>query len=91
MTLQQYEPLTQQEQDLLRTFKTCLRLDSKTEFSSDDFRKYGLDRFMHDTQHSIGGLFRKWLQLGLTEKIGYTRSTMVSNHYREIRLYRWKP
>ena len=80
---------TKKDEDLLKTFKTLLAKDQKTEFSSDDFRKYGLDRFIKDTQHGIGTFFAKLVHNKKAKKIGYTRSEFASNHGRQIRTYCW--
>lgn len=58
-------------------------------FSSDDFRRYQLDRFIRDKQHGIGGFFAKMKHNGLIVECGYTRSTLASNHSHTIRLYKW--
>lgn len=81
--------LTPKEEDLLRTFRTLCRIDGRLTFSSDTFRMYGLDRFLNDSQHGIGGLFAIWKKLGFIEKVGMTRSQIKSNHLREIKLYRF--
>jgi len=83
--------ISNRDRDLLRSFRTLLKIDGKTEFCSDDFRMYGLDRFLADTQHGIGGLFAKWVHHGIAEKTGRNvRSVLPSNHLREIKTYKWK-
>ena len=82
--------LTAKEEDLLKTFRTLCQIDNRLTFSSDTFRMYGLDRFLNDTAHGIGGLFAMWKKLGYIEKVGMTRSQLKANHLREIKLYRFK-
>lgn len=82
--------LTSTDRDLIKTFKTLLKIDGKHQFSSDDFRMYGLDRFLRgDTLHSIGGFFCKLLRNKLAVEVGRTRSKLPSNRQREIRVYEW--
>ena len=83
--------LTEKDRDLLRSFKRLLELDGKTEFSSDDFRMYGLDRFLKDKAHGIGGLFAKWKHQRQIVDTGKTkRSVLPSNNLRRISVYKWK-
>jgi hypothetical protein len=82
--------LTDQDKKNLRAFKTLLKMDNIEVFSSDDFRRYGLDRFIRDTQHGIGAFFAKLCRNKETERVGYTRSQLASNHGHTIRTYRWK-
>lgn len=82
--------LTEKDMDLIRTFKTLLKLDKKTEFSSDDFRAYQLDRFIWDKQHGIGSFFAKLSHNKITEHVGFTRSQISSNNGHTIRTYRWR-
>jgi len=89
MTTQQLD-LTKKDQDLLRTFRTLLRMDNRQEFSSDNFRMYGLDRFLRDKQHGIGGLFAKWKHNQLIQQTGWTRSQIEANHMRRIATYKLK-
>lgn len=80
--------LTAKDHDLLRSFRTLLKIDEKTEFTSDDFRMYGLDRFLVDKQHGIGGLFAKWKHAKRIKDTGATkRSVLPSNHMRRIAVY----
>jgi len=86
----QAEPLTRSEQDILKTFHTCLQLDHKTRFTSDDFRRYGLDRFLFgEVRYAVGGFFHKLLKQRLIREVGRARSVMPTNHWREIRVYEW--
>jgi hypothetical protein len=82
--------LTNQDQKNLKAFKTLLKMDNIEVFSSDDFRRYGLDRFIRDTQHGIGAFFAKLCRNKLIERVCYTRSQLASNHGHTIRTYRWK-
>jgi len=80
--------LTDIDRDLIKSFFTLLQVDGKEQFSSDDFRHYGLDRFLRgDSKHSIGGFFSKLLKNGLIRKVGWKRSTIPTNNFREIRVY----
>jgi hypothetical protein len=82
--------LTHVDRDLVKSFRTLLRFDNKTQFSSDDFRLYQLDRFLNkDTAHSIGGFFSKLQHAKLARVVGEKRSVMPSNHYRFIKVYEW--
>ncbi len=81
--------LSPSEQNVLQTLKTLLTLERKSTFSSDDLRRFQLDRFFMDKQHGIGIFFFKLIKLGLVEKVGRTRSTFASNHMREIRVYKF--
>jgi len=83
--------LTSEDEKILKAFSTLLKLDDLTDFSSDDFRRYGLDRFIVDKVHGIGGLFAKLKHQGLIIEVGTIHSTLASNHSRTIRLYQWTP
>ncbi len=82
--------LTGEDEKNLKAFRTLLKMDSITEFSSDDFRRYGLDRFIRDKQHGIGGFFSKLVKNRIVEEVGFTRSTLASNHGRVVRIYVWR-
>lgn len=93
MSAQDFGPdkLTQNEQALLTTFHCRCVVEGITEFSSDTFRKYELDRALYgDPIHAIGLLFCKAKHFRLIEEIGRKRSEIPSNHGREIRRYKWK-
>jgi hypothetical protein len=81
--------LTAKDELNLKAFRTLLKMDGIEVFSSDDFRRYGLDRFIKDTQHGIGAFFGKLAKNNIVERVGYTRSLLVSNHGHTIRTYRW--
>ena len=80
---------SQVDKDLLRTFKTLTMIDKLETFSSDDFRMYGLDRFLRDTQHGVGGFFAKMKHNKDAEPVGRKRSVLPSNNMREIRVWKW--
>ena len=80
---------TLKERELVKTFKTLCNIDGHTTFSSDTFRMYGLDRFIVDKAHGIGGFFAKLVANGLVVQVGWVRSCLPSNHGRMIRTYRW--
>jgi hypothetical protein len=82
--------LTSKDETTLKAFQALLKLDKIEEFTSDDFRRYQLDRFIRDKQHGIGGFFAKLCKNGLVESCGFTRSLIESNHGHTIRLYRWR-
>lgn len=82
--------MTPKDHNLLRSFRALCRVDQLEEFCSDDFRMYGLDRFIADKQHGIGGFFAKLKVNGFAEEVGWRRSVKPENHGRRIRVYRWK-
>jgi hypothetical protein len=82
--------LTGKDEQTLKAFKALLKLDHIEVFSSDDFRRYQLDRFIQDKQHGIGSLFSKLVKNGLVEHVGYVSSDLVSNHGRTIKTFRWR-
>ncbi len=77
------------ELDLIRTFKTLTKIDNLTQFSSDDFRMYGLDRFIKDRQHGIGGFFAKLVKNKIVRQVGHKHSVVPSSHFHEIKVYEW--
>ena len=77
------------EIDMIRTFHTLLKLDEKDTFTSDDFRMYGLDRYMKNPSKEIGMLFAKLKHNGYGETVGRTRSTKPSNNFREIKQWQF--
>lgn len=82
--------LNSKDWDLYEKLWVLLKAQKKNTFSSDDFRGFGLDRFIEDTQHGIGSLFLRWKINKLIEEIGFVHSTLDSNHGRRISLYRMK-
>jgi hypothetical protein len=82
--------LTSKDELNLKAFKTLLEKDGITVFSSDDFRRYQLDRFISDKQHGLGAFFSKLVKNGLAEHVGYKASELVSNHTRTIKTFRWR-
>ena len=81
--------LTSQDEKNIKAFHTLLKMDKILEFSSDDFRRYGLDRFIRDPQHGIGAFFAKLKKHGYIQETGFTRSMITSNNMHTIRLYIW--
>ena len=84
---------TDKEKDLVKSFKALCKIDQQgwnDRFSSDTFRMYGLDRFIADKAHGIGGFFAKIVANRLVEQVGWERSDLPSNHGRMVRVYRWK-
>jgi hypothetical protein len=83
------------DRDLVKSFRTALKMDNKIQFSSDDFRMYQLDRFLNKdthgsrTVHSIGGFFARLQHGKLARVVGQKRSVMPSNHFRFIKVYEW--
>jgi len=67
--------------------KPFYRRTRDTLFSSDTFRGMGYDKYV--SRHGIGYIFAALKKLGYAEEVGRTRSTIESNHGREIRLYQW--
>jgi hypothetical protein len=51
---------------------------------------YGLDRFIGDKAHGIGGFFAKIVANDEVVQVGWERSALPSNHGRMVRKYRWK-
>jgi hypothetical protein len=82
--------LTSLDEKNIKAFRTLLKMDNIEVFSSDDFRRYGLDRFIRDPQHGIGTLFAKLKKNNIVEHIGYKNSEVVSNHGHTIKTYRWR-
>ena len=80
---------TLKEKDMATTFRSLCNIDQHGTFSSDTFRMYGLDRFIVDKAHGIGGFFAKLVANGLVVQVGWVRSCLPSNHGRMIRTYRW--
>jgi len=82
--------LTDIDKDLVKTFQTLTHVEDLKQFSSDDFRRFGLDRFLRgNPSHAIGGFFAKLIKNKLVREVGRTRSKFPSNHWREIRVYEW--
>ncbi len=82
--------LTTKDENTLKAFRTLLKMDNIEVFSSDNFRRYGLDRFIKDTQHGIGTFFSKLVKNGMVEHVGYMHSDLASNHGHTIKTYRWR-
>ncbi len=84
------EPLTPCEKDILERFFCKLVMDNKLEFTSDDFRAYGLDKKLYGEENQKTGLlFWKAKRANLIEDTGRRQaSTILTNHYRENKVYR---
>jgi len=85
------EPLTPQEYFLLLKFRTLLNAEGKQTFTSDDFRAYGLDRFLTRPDKMIGSTFLHWKVLDFTEATGkWVCSKLASNHGRKVQEWKMK-
>jgi len=78
--------------DTARTleFQCRLAIESEEHFSSDDFRRFKLDRFMERPDKEIGTYFAKLKYYGYAEPVGEVPSAIESNHKRNVDLWRWK-
>lgn len=81
--------LSEFEETMLRRFRTLTQVDLLDEFSSDDFRMYGLDRHFADPSHDIGILFAKAVHHKKMLIVGRKRSVLPKNNMREIKVYVW--
>lgn len=83
------EPLTRCERAVLTTLFCKLVGDAKTEFTSDDLRIYGLDKYLYgDPSKAIGLLFAKAKHFKLIVDTGKRkRSEILTNHSRENKVY----
>ncbi len=83
------EPLTPCETDILERFFCKLVMDNKQEFTSDDFRAYGLDKKLYgEESQKTGLLFWKAKRAGMIEDTGRRKaSTIQTNHFRENKVY----
>lgn len=84
------EPLTPCEKDVLERFFCKLVVDNKIEFTSDDFRAYGLDKELYgEESQKTGLLFWKAKRANLIEDTGRRQpSTIQTNHFRENKVFR---
>lgn len=84
------EPLTTSERDILEKFFCKLVMDNKVEFTSDDFRDYGLDKELYgEESQKTGLLFWKAKRANFIEDTGRRKaSTIETNHFRENKVYR---
>jgi len=84
------EPLTPCETDILERFFCKLVMDNKIEFTSDDFRGYGLDKELYgEESQKTGLLFWKAKRANLIADTGRRQaSTILTNHFRENKVYR---
>lgn len=81
--------LSTRDLDLIKTMKTLLAFEHTTTFSSDTFRRFGLDRYFPDKQHGLGGWFARLKVNKKAVEVGWIRSSYPSNHGRLIRLYKF--
>lgn len=80
--------LSDTDRFLYQKLRCHLTVEGKKQFSSDDFRACGLERFLRgDSVHAVGLVFAKWVHHGLIREVGTVRSVIPSNHLRKIRLY----
>ena len=77
------------ETALVTKFRTLLAVERKDTFSSDDFRMFGLDRHIEDTQHGIGGFFARLVHSKQIRIVGQIRSVLPQNNLRKINEYTW--
>ena len=86
----QPEPLTPCEKDVLERFFCKLVMDNKTEFTSDDFRAYGLDKELYGLEsQKTGLLFWKAKRTKMIEDTGRRKASVIeTNHFRENKVYR---
>jgi len=85
-----WHTLTHKDVTLYIQFYQLCKRDGKTQFTSDDFRNYGLHEQFNDTQHEIGILFAKLKWHRLIVEIGRKRSTIPSNHNRRNSVFKFK-
>jgi len=80
--------MTERDRFLYQKFRCHLVVEGKKQFSSDDFRACGLEKFLYgDLSHAIGLIFAKWVHNRLIREVGRTRSLIPSNHFHNIGLY----
>jgi hypothetical protein len=87
------EPLSNQDREMLAILHMALKFKKADTFSSDTLRMLGFDKYMmKDSQGRVnyGVWFRKLSYQGLAEKCGWTRSTLNSNHGRQIQEWKLK-
>jgi len=86
----QIEPLTPHEYKLLYRFQQQLKEEGTTEWTSDDFRMLGFDRFLANPDKDIGMLLLKWKWNGFAETTDkWISSTLRTNHGRKIQVWKW--
>jgi hypothetical protein len=83
--------LAKRDVDYYYAFRAQLELDGLTEFSSDDFRGYKLDRWMPENKRRrlIGVLFAKWKFHRFLRVVSRKKSCLPKNHDRGINVYVW--
>ena len=75
--------LTTREVDLAKSFFALLDLDGVTYFSSDNFRRYKLDRYFRKPDKEIGLFFMKLKAQDFIQSFGELPSRIESNHFRK--------
>lgn len=81
--------LTIKDKALTKAFRARLERDNKEYFTSDDFRKYGLDKLMSDPIHEVGSYFAKLKFHWIIRRVGEKPSGINSNHSRRVDLWEW--
>lgn len=81
--------LTQADIDLTTEFMMFVAEEYKEYFTSDDFRRYGLDKRFTDPQHEIGSYFAKLKANGVVVPVGEEPSEIERNNKRKVDLYRF--
>lgn len=83
-----FKPPEARDFDILRSIRTHLYLNHQTEFSADDLRGLGLDRFFKNTQNGVGGWFATMQHFKFIDPVGWKRSTQENRHMAVNRTYR---
>ncbi len=81
--------LTQVDIDLTTEFMMCIADEGKEYFTSDDFRRYKLDKNFTDPQHEIGSYFAKLKANGVAVPVGEEPSEIERNNKRKVDLCRF--
>ena len=81
--------LTENDFDLIKTFKLCMKLDDLDRFNSDLFRKYRLHIKLYNKRNGIGAFFCRLVKNGVAKRVGTVSSRIGSNHGRRIGIYEW--
>jgi len=87
------EPLSQREQDLLKTLRTHMHLEAMQTFTVDTLRMLGFDRYMpldRDGRRNYGSMMVKWHYNGLAEPCGWQSSVAEANHGRKVQVWKMK-
>jgi len=81
--------LTENDFDLIKTFKLCMKLDDLDRFNSDLFRRYRLHIKLYNKRNGIGAFFARLVKNGKAKRVGTVPSRLGSNHGRRIGVYKW--